>query len=196
THQPIEQLASLRAIPNTLVLRPADANETVEAWKTALDHKGGPVCIILTRPKLSVINRDKYSSAEGFQKGAYIIKDVTNPQLILIASGSEVELAIKSAEKLEEEKISVRVVSFPSWELFNTQSDAYKETVLPKSIKARVVIEAGVKQGWEKYAGNDGEIISVEKFGASAPDNILFEQYGFTVENVINTSLRVLNKLK
>lgn len=196
THQPVEHLAALRAIPNNLVLRPADANETVEAWQTAINHKGGPVCIILTRQKLSVINRDKYSSAEGFQKGAYIIKDVKNPQLIIIASGSEVELAIKSAEKLAEENIAACVVSFPSWELFNTQSDAYKETVLPKSIKARVVIEAGVKQGWEKYAGNDGEIISVEKFGASAPDKILFEQYGFTVENVINTSKSVLAKLK
>lgn len=196
THQPIEQLASLRAIPNTLVLRAADANETVEAWKTALNHKGGPVCIILTRQKLSVINRDKYSSAEGFQKGAYIINDVTNPQLILIASGSEVELALKSAEKLAEEKTAVRVVSFPSWELFEAQTDDYKESVLPKAVKARVSIEAGVQQGWEKYIGDAGEVISIEKFGASAPDNVLFKEYGFTVENVINTSIRVLNKLK
>jgi transketolase len=196
THQPIEQLASLRAIPNTLVLRPSDANETVEAWKTALNHKGGPVCIILTRQKLSVISRDKYSSAEGFQKGAYIIKDVTNPQLILIASGSEVELAVKSAEKLAEEKTAVRVVSFPSWELFESQTDDYKESVLPQAVKARVAIEAGVHQGWEKYIGDAGEVISINKFGASAPDNVLFKEYGFTVENVINTSIRVLNKLK
>ena len=196
THQPVEHLAALRAIPNNLVLRPADANETVEAWQTALNHKGGPVCIILTRQKLSVINRDKYSSAEGFQKGAYIINDVTNPQLILIASGSEVELALKSAEKLAEEKIAVRVVSFPSWELFEAQTDDYKESVLPKAVKARVSIEAGVQQGWEKYIGDAGEVISIEKFGASAPDNVLFKEYGFTVENVINTSIRVLNKLK
>lgn len=196
THQPVEHLAALRSIPNTLVLRPADANETVEAWKTALSHKGGPVCIILTRQKLQVINREKYSSADGFQKGAYIIKDVSNPQLILIASGSEVELALKSAEKLANENIAVRVVSFPSWELLESQTDEYKESVLPKSVKARVTIEAGVKLGWEKYAGDSGEIISIEKFGASAPDKILFEQYGFTVENVISTSRRVLSKVK
>lgn len=196
THQPVEHLAALRSIPNTLVLRPADANETVEAWKTALNHKGGPVCIILTRQKLSVINREKYSSSEGFQKGAYILKDVANPQLIMIASGSEVELAIKSAEKLEEEKIAVRVVSFPGWELFEAQTDEYKESVLPKSVRARVAIEAGIKLGWEKYVGDAGEVISIEKFGASAPDKILFEQYGFTVDNVISTSRRALSKLK
>lgn len=196
THQPVEHLAALRSIPNTLVLRPADANETVEAWKTALNHKGGPVCLILTRQKLSVINREKYSSAEGFQKGAYVIKDVKNPQLIMIASGSEVELAIKSAEKLGDENIKVRVVSFPSWELFESQTDEYKESVLPKAVKARVAIEAGVQLGWTKYAGDAGEVISIEKFGASAPDKILFEQYGFTVENVINTSRSVLAKVK
>ncbi|MBS4035424.1 MAG: transketolase [Ignavibacterium sp.] len=196
THQPIEQLASLRAIPNTLVLRPSDANETVEAWRTAINHKGGPVCIILTRQKLSVINRDKYSSDDGFKKGAYVVKDSDKPQLIFIASGSEVELALKSAEKLSEEKIAVRVVSFPSWELFESQTDDYKESVLPQAVKARVAIEAGVHQGWEKYIGNAGGVISINKFGASAPDKILFEQYGFTVENVINTSIRVLNKLK
>lgn len=196
THQPVEHIASLRAIPNNLVLRPADANETVEAWKTAINHRGGPVCLILTRQKVSVINRDKYSDADGLQKGAYVIKDEENPKLILMASGSEVELALKSADKLESEKIPVRVVSFPSLELFETQSEVYKESVLPKNVKARVAIEAGVKQGWEKYTGESGEIIGIEKFGASAPDKILFEKYGFTVENVINTSKSVLNKVK
>jgi transketolase len=196
THQPIEQIASLRAIPNTLVLRPADANETVEAWKIAINHKGGPVCLILTRQKVSVINRTKYSSVEGFQKGAYIIKDSDNPQLILIASGSEVELAIKSSEKLDEENISARVVSFPGWELFEQQSDSYKGLIFPESVKARIAIESGIKQGWEKYVGDFGEIIGIEKFGASAPDKVLFEKYGFTVDNVINTSKHTLNKLK
>ncbi len=196
THQPIEHLASLRAIPNTLVLRPADANETVEAWKRAINHKDGPVCLILSRQKLSVLNRNKFSSASGFQKGAYVIKDSNNPQLVLIASGSEVDLALKSAEKLEAEKINTRVISFPSWELFEAQPEEYKESVFPKSVKARVAIEAGVKQGWEKFVGDSGDIISIEKFGASAPDKILFEKYGFTVENVIATSKKVIAKLK
>lgn len=196
THQPIEHIASLRAIPNNLVIRPADANETVEAWKTAINHKGGPVCLILTRQNVSVINRDKYSSAEELQKGAYILKDAANPQLILIASGSEIELALKSADKLEADNISVRVVSFPSWELFEAQSTDYKESVLPKTIKAKIAIEAGVKLGWEKYTGEYGEVIRIEKFGASAPDKILFEKYGFTVENVINTSKEILSRLE
>ncbi|MFO7526370.1 MAG: transketolase, partial [Ignavibacteriaceae bacterium] len=196
THQPVEHLSSLRAIPNNLVLRPADANETVEAWKTAIKHKGGPVCLLLTRQKLAVINRKKYSPANEFQKGAYIIKDSESPQLIIMASGSEVELALKSAEKLEEEKIRIRVISFPSWELFELQPDEYKDSILPESVKARVAIEAGVSQGWEKYVGKDGEVISVEKFGASAPVKIIFEKYGFTTENVINTSKSILAKLK
>ena len=196
THQPIEHIASLRAIPNTLVLRPADANETVEAWKKAITHKDGPVCLILARQKLTVINRDKYSSAGGFQKGAYVIKDSSNPQLILLASGSEVDLALKSAEKLEADKINTRVISFPSWELFEAQTNEYKESVLPKSVKARVAIEAGVKQGWEKFVGDSGDIISIEKFGASAPDKVLFEKYGFTIDNIIHTSKKVVVKLK
>lgn len=196
THQPVEHLSSLRAIPNNLVLRPADANETVGAWKTALNHKGGPVCLLLTRQKLAVIDRKKYSPVSEFQKGAYIIKDSESPQLILMASGSEVELALKSAEKLEADQIGTRVISFPSWELFELQPEEYKNTILPESVKARVAIEAGVRQGWEKYVGRDGDVISVEKFGASAPVKIIFEKYGFTTENVINTSRRVLAKLK
>lgn len=196
THQPIEQLASLRAIPNNLVLRPADANETVEAWKTAVNHKGGPVCIILTRQKLSIIDRKKYSDATDFHKGAYVIKNNDKADLILLASGSEVELALKASELLDEEKIRTSVISFPSMELFEQQSDEYKETILPKSVKAKVSIEAGVKQGWREYIGDSGESISIEKFGASAPAKIIFEQYGFTVQNVINTAKRVLNKLK
>ena len=196
THQPVEHLSSLRAIPNNLVLRPADANETVEAWKTAINHKGGPVCLLLTRQKLAVVNREKYSPVSEFQKGAYIIKDSESPQLILMASGSEVGLALESAEKLEADKIGTRVISFPSWELFELQPEEYKHSVLPESIKARVAIEAGIRQGWEKYTGKDGEVISVEKFGASAPVKIIFEKYGFTTENVINTSKSVLAKLK
>jgi len=193
THQPIEQIASLRAIPKVVVIRPADANETVEAWKFAIQHKDSPVALILTRQKLPVLDQNKFGSANGLRQGAYILKDSdSTPDLILIATGSEVHLALKSAEKLEAENIKVRVVSFPSWELFENQSEEYKQKVFPKNVKARVSIEAGVAMGWKKYVGDSGETISIEKFGASAPANILFEQYGFTVENVVETSKRVI----
>lgn len=196
THQPIEQLASLRAIPGLIVIRPADANETVEAWKFALQHKGSPVALALTRQKVPVLDRTKFASAENSSRGAYtLIDSESEPEIILMASGSEVELAVKTFYELKSEGISVRVISFPSWELFEAQSDKYKESVLPKSVKARISIEAGIKQGWEKYLGEFGEAISIEKFGASAPYEVLFREYGFTVENVLAAVKRVLNKV-
>ncbi|MFC2134497.1 transketolase [Bacteroidota bacterium] len=195
THQPVEHIASLRTIPGLINIRPADANETVSAWKFALEHKEGPVALALTRQGLPVLDRTKYGSAEGLSKGAYVLKDSKGePELILIASGSEVELALTAADELEKKGKKVRVISFPSWELFEMQSDDYKETVLPKSVKARIVIEAGVKQGWEKYAGDEDGFITIEKFGASAPAKILFEKYGFTVENVVNKSMELIKK--
>jgi transketolase len=197
THQPVEHLASLRAIPGVIVIRPADANETVYAWKAAIKHKGSPVALILTRQKLPVLDRSVLSSAENLLKGAYILKDCDGkPDIILIASGSEVYLALQAAEKLQTDGMMTRVVSFPSWELFEVQSDNYKESVLPSSIKARVSIEAGMKQGWEKYVTDYGESISVEKFGASAPYDVLFREYGFTIDNIILTAHKVLNKNK
>lgn len=195
THQPIEQLSSLRAIPNVVVIRPADANETVYAWKVAIEHTGSPVILCLTRQDLPVIDRTKYNAAEGAIKGAYILKDCDNiPEIILMASGSEVSLALDAAEILEKENVNVRVVSFPSWELFERQPEDYKKNVLPQSVKRRISIEAGIRQGWEKYIGDEGDFISIETFGASAPNKVLFENYGFTVENVIKKCKGLLKK--
>ncbi|MBK7103951.1 MAG: transketolase [Ignavibacteriae bacterium] len=194
THQPIEQITSLRSIPGLILIRPSDANETSQAWKFAIEHKGSPVALALTRQNLKIVDRNKFGSDEGLQKGAYILKDSTKlPQIIIMASGSEVELALKSADVLEKENINVRVVSFPSWEIFEMQSEEYKETVLPKSVRARISIEAGISQGWEKYVGLDGKTIAIDnKYGASAPQNIIFEKYGFTVENVVNQAKSIL----
>jgi transketolase len=195
THQPIEQIASLRAIPNLTVIRPADANETVEAWKYAINHKGGPIALILTRQKLPIIDQNKFGSVKGLQNGAYILKDSNkNPDLLLIATGSEVSLSLKAADQLEAEGKVVRVISFPSWEIFELQSDEYKKQIFPTEVKARVSVEMGIGMGWQKYTGDSGEVMSIETFGASAPDNILYEKYGFTVENLIATSKRVLSK--
>jgi transketolase len=196
THQPIEHLASLRAIPKVIVIRPADANETVEAWKVAIEHKGSPVALALTRQKIPVFDRTKFSASENLSKGAYVlIESESKPEVILMASGSEVSLAVESYNVLESEGINTRVVSFPSWELFEAQTDEYKESVLPKSVKARVSIEAGIKQGWEKYLGDYGEAISIEKFGASAPYEIIFKEYGFTTENILTVVKSVLKRV-
>ena len=197
THQPIEHLAALRAIPGVVLIRPADANETVEAWKVAITHKGSPVALALTRQKVPVLDRTKFASAENLAKGAYILVQSENePVVILMASGSEVSLAVDAFYSLQSEGINARVVSFPSWELFDAQPDEYKESVLPKSVKVRISIEAGVKQGWEKYFGEYGEAISIEKFGASAPYEILFKEYGFTKEAVVQKVKDILAKLK
>jgi len=196
THQPIEHFAAIRAIPKVIVIRPADANETAEAWKAALEHKGSPVALMLTRQKIPVLDRSVLSPAVNLSKGAYIIKDCDgDPNLILMSTGSEVSITLKAAEKLNAKGVNTRVVSFPSWELFEMQSDKYKEEVLPSKVKARVSVEAGVAQGWDKYVGDYGESISIDKFGASAPYKILFENYGFSVENIIKTSQQLLNKL-
>ena len=196
THQPIEHLAAIRAIPKVVVIRPADANETVEAWKAALEHKGSPVALMLTRQKLPVLDRSVLSPAENLNKGAYVIKDCdVEPQMILMATGSEVSITIKAADKLNEKGIKTRVVSFPSWELFEKQSEEYKKEVLPSKIKARVSVEAGIAQGWDKYVGDYGESISVDKFGASAPFKIIFENYGFSVKNIIKTAEKVFQKV-
>lgn len=195
THQPIEQLASLRTVPGLIVIRPADANETIYAWKTALKQKGSPVALILTRQKIPVLDRTKLALAEGTEKGAYVILDCpAEPEVIIMASGSEVFHAVETFFVLQSEGINARIVSFPSWELFDMQPNEYKESVLPSSVKSRISIEAGVKQGWEKYIGEYGEAISIEKFGASAPYNILFKEYGFTVENIVRHVHKVLNK--
>jgi len=196
THQPIEHLAALRSIPKLVVIRPAEANETVYAWKAALQHKGSPVALILARQGVPILDQKKYPFAEGLLKGAYTLFDSNKkPELILMASGSEVNITIKAAKELEKDGIKVRVVSFPSWELFEMQSAEYKESVLPSSVLARVSVEAGVAQGWEKYTGRFGANISIETFGASAPEKVLMEKYGFTVDNICLTAKRIINDL-
>jgi transketolase len=197
THQPIEHLASLRAIPGIIVIRPADANETVQAWKCAIEHKGSPVALALTRQKVTVLDRTICASADNLSKGAYVlIENGDKPEVILIASGSEVSIGVEAFDILKSEGIKARVVSFPSWELFESQTDEYKESVIPKSVKARISIEAGVKQGWEKYIGVYGEAISIEKFGASAPYQVIFKEYGFTKEIVVQKAKALISKLK
>lgn len=196
THQPIEHLAALRCIPKLIVIRPAEANETAYAWKAALEHKGGPVALILARQGVPTLDQKKYPSAEGLLKGAYVLYDSSDkPELILMASGSEVDLSLRAAKELEKEGIKVRVVSFPSWELFEKQSAEYKESVLPSSVLARVSVEAGVSLGWQKYTGRFGANISIEKYGASGPEKILMEKYGFTVENICATVKKVISSL-
>ncbi|GFP27948.1 transketolase-like TK C-terminal-containing protein, partial [Candidatus Hakubella thermalkaliphila] len=188
THQPVEQLSSLRAMPGLTVVRPADANEAAKAWEIAVTHKHGPVALIFTRQKVPVIDRDKYESAEGVKRGGYILADSAphKPDVILIAAGSEVHIALEAYERLKTEKIKARVVNMASWELFEEQSEDYKNKVLPSDIKARVSVEAGSTHGWHKYSGLDGIAIGIDHFGASAPGEILLEKFGFTAENIIN----------
>lgn len=186
THQPVEHLAALRSIPGLIVVRPADPNETSYAWKVALEAKGQPVALILSRQGVPVLDQNKFASAAGLEKGAYILKEASSaPKAILLASGSEVQFVLKAQEQLEAEGIPTRVVSFPSWELFELQSNEYRASVLPPAVKVRVAVEAGVKLGWREYVGDLGKIVSIEKYGASAPDTILFREYGFTSENII-----------
>jgi transketolase len=194
THQPIEHLAALRAIPGITVIRPADANETVEAWKLAVSRRHGPTALILTRQALPTLDRSLADDASQLAKGAYVLSDFgeKESELILMASGSEVSLVYTAAGLLAAEGLNVRAVSFPSWELFEEQDEAYREAVLPGRIRVRLAVEAGVAQGWERYVGSDGAVISMERFGASAPGKVLFEKFGFTVENVIATAKRLL----
>jgi len=194
THQPVEQLATLRAIPGLTVIRPADANETAVAWRVAIAHRQGPVVLALTRQNVPVIDRTRYAPAEGLARGAYVLADAGSgqPAIILIAAGSEVPLALGAYEQLAQQGIAARVVSMPSWELFDQQPPAYRDEVLPPSITARLAIEAGVPQGWHKYVGLAGQVIGLERFGASAPFKVLFEHFGFTVENVLRGAWCVL----
>ena len=186
THQPIEQLVSLRAIPHMCVIRPCDANETAEAWRVIMAMNNQPVCLALSRQKLPVLDRSKYGSAKGTAKGAYVLADVEGgePQAIVIATGSEVQLALKARETLARDKVRVRVVSMPSWELFDAQPESYRDSVLPPEIEARVSIEAGSTIGWERYVGHGGAIIGMQTFGASAPADDLYKHFDITAEAV------------
>lgn len=193
THQPIEQLISLRSIPNTVVLRPADANETAQAWRVALEHKDGPVVLIFTRQGLPILDQDKYAKATGLEKGAYVLSDSEKtPQVILMATGSEVSLILAAQAKLAEEGIQARVVSMPSWELFEKQDAAYKESVFPKAIKKRLAVEMASPLGWHKYVTDEGDVLAMHTFGESAPAEELYKEFGFTVENVVKKAKALL----
>ncbi|GAA0887184.1 transketolase [Rhodanobacter soli] len=194
THQPIEQLASLRAIPNLSVIRPADANETAVAWKVALETKNRPVLLALTRQNVPTLDRTRYASADGLRQGAYVLSDAkdSKPSLILIASGSEVGLIVEAADQLQADGIAVRCVSMPSGELFDAQPQAYRDRVLPPDVPARLAVELGVSQGWDRYVGSKGEMLGIDHFGASAPAEVLLREFGFTVENVVKRARAVL----
>lgn len=195
THQPIEQLAALRAIPGLTVIRPADANETAEAWRCAIGQVKGPAALILTRQNLPTLDRQKLAPAEGLSRGAYILYETEGrgPDVILLATGSEVHLAMGAANKLQKSGIAARVVSMPSWELFEAQPIEYRNAVLPPHITARVAVEAGITLGWRHYAGERGRIIGIDRFGASAPAGALFKEFGFTVENIVANAMQTLD---
>lgn len=202
THQSVEHIAAMRAIPNLAVIRPADAHETREAWRAALKRTSAPTAFALSRQKVSLIDRKKFADAEGLHKGAYVLAEAADasgkkcePALIIIATGSEVSLALEAREKLNAQGISTRVVSMPCWEFFEEQSEKYQESVLPSAVKARLAIEAGVSMGWAKYVGIGGDTLCVDKFGVSAPAEDVFKDYGFTVENVV-VKAKILAKKK
>jgi len=196
THQPVEQLAGLRAMPNMMILRPSDATETVEAWRVALKHRSGPVGLVLTRQKLPVLDRTALASASQLARGAYILVDAGRlpPEVILIATGSEVSLALEAHRQLADEGIRSRVVSMPCWELFDQQPQSYRDTVLPPTVRARVSIEAAAPFGWERYVGLEGAIIGVTDFGASAPGPVVMAEFGFTPERLVETAKRILER--
>ena len=195
THQPVEHLASLRAMPNLTVIRPADANETAEAWKFAIRNRKGPTLLALTRQSVPTLDRTIHGPAASLQRGAYILKDTdTTPDALIIASGSEIKLALEAAEILARDGVAARVISMPSWELFETQSQEYKNSILPENVKARVAIEAGATQGWHKYVGIKGAVIGLDHFGASAPMKDLFTHFGITADSVVQAILRQLKR--
>ena len=195
THQPVEQLASLRAIPGLIVIRPADASETTEAWRFAIKNKDAPVALILSRQKLPVLDKKRHNVAEGISNGAYILEDFDGkPDAILIATGSEVHIALAAEKILSQKGASVRVVSMPSWELFEKTSQKYKDKILLPDVKIRIAIEAGIPMGWERYVGDHGQILGISRFGASAPGGTVMEKFGFTPENIVQRTLELLKR--
>jgi transketolase len=194
THQPVEQLANLRAIPRLIVMRPGDANETAVAWRLALETSDRPVALVLTRQDAPTLDRAQFAAADGLRRGAYILADAPNgkPDLILIASGSEVALIVAARQKLLEKAIQARIVSMPSWELFEAQAREYRDAVLPPAVGARLAVEAGVSQGWHRYVGSSGDVLAVDRFGASAPGEVVMREYGFSADNVCRRALALL----
>ncbi len=194
THQPVEHLAMLRGMPNLVVLRPADATETIEAWRVAIERRDGPTVLVLTRQKLPVLDRGVVGAVEGVRRGAYVLLDPPGgtPQAILIATGSEVHVALATARLLQADRVKVRVVSMPSWELFAAQPEAYRNEVLPPSVRSRLGIEAASAFGWLRWTTDDGAMLAMEGFGASAPGERLFEEFKFTPERAADMMRRML----
>jgi transketolase len=203
THQPVEQLASLRAMPNVTLIRPGDANETAVTWKVAIETQGRPVLLVLTRQDLPTLDRSRFASAEGLRRGAYVVWDApeivsqSKPiDVILVASGSELALILAAAERLNAEGVAVRCVSMPSWDLFDAQPQNYRDEVLPPAVKARLAVELGSVQGWHRYVGNQGDILGIDHFGASAPASALMRKFGFTADNVLARARHLMNPLR
>ncbi len=196
THQPIEHLATLRAIPGLNTIRPGDANEVAAAWKIALEHTEGPTALIFSRQDIPTIDRDTYASADGLVKGGYVLADANNgdPEIILIGTGSELPMVICAHEKLTAQGIRSRAVSLPSWYLFEKQDHSYRESVLPSAVRARLAVEQGGSLGWDRYVGQDGDAITMKSFGASAPLAKLQQKFGFTVENICDVARALVEK--
>jgi transketolase len=192
----VEQLLGLRAVPNMWTIRPGDANESVYAWRAALTRRDGPTTLIMSRQKIPIFDRTKYAPAEGVMQGAYILSEAKGgkPDLILIATGTEVQWAVGAQPVLEEQGIKTRIVSMPCWELFEEQDKSYREKVLPSGVRKRLAIEAATPLGWQKWVGDEGDVIGVETYGASAPAEIIFEKYGFSVDNVVQRALALVGK--
>jgi transketolase len=196
THQPIEQLAALRAIPRLMLIRPGDANETAVAWRIAVETRDRPVALALSRQNVPTLDRSKYTAAAGVRRGAYVLADPAEgtPDVILIGTGSELSLVVDAREKLLERKINARVVSMPSWELFDAQPQDYREFVLPPAVRRRLAVEAALPLGWHRYVGDGGDVLGIERFGASAPGNVVMEKFGFTVDHVVERAQALLGK--
>jgi transketolase len=198
THQPVEQIASLRAIPGLVDLRPCDANEVAEAWRLIIEMKREPVVLILSRQALPTLDRSKYAPASGLRRGAYILSDAADgkPEVLLMATGSEVSLCVGAQEELKKQGVAARVISMPSWKLFEDQDEAYRESVMPSKIRARVSVEQAARFSWERYVGIDGARIGMRTFGESAPLQKLMAKFGFTVDAVVAAALEQLSKKK
>jgi transketolase len=194
THQPVEQLAGLRAVPGLTVIRPGDANETAVAWRVALEAANHPVALVLTRQNVPTLDRSKCAAADGLRQGAYVLADAPNgrPDVILIATGSEVGLIMAARQTLLEQKVMARVVSMPSWDLFDAQPQSYRDQVLAPAVHARLAVEAGASQGWHRYVGDRGDVLSVDRYGASAPGDVVMREYGFTADNVCKRAMALL----
>ena len=197
THQPIEQLAGLRSVPGLVMIRPADATETAEAWRIAINSRNNPTALVFTRQKLPILNRQEVAAASGVKRGGYVLWQSSNtPEVLLIGTGSEVHIALEAGKLLSAKGVAARVISLPSWELFEAQSQEYRDSVLPPHIRARISIEAGVTLGWERYVGTEGVAVGIDRFGASAPGNVLYQKFGLTADRMVSEALRLLRQCR